>query len=184
MADNVKFPFGLRPVDKDNKWVEEAIDPTYADLLYKGDRVVRVGSGTIEKASLADGALCCGVIVGFLCPNGGTENHYPGTAEGWKAMVCNDPMQVYEAQEDSDTVTLNTSAIGSNALIVAGTPNDNAGLSGDMLDSSSAGTAGTEGYPIKIIGFSHNVDNVAGNNYGVWKVILNNHELSGGKAGV
>lgn len=182
MAENINFPYGLQPENKDCKWNPYAIAAAYATPLFVGDQVQMVAGGTVEKGAITAAALWIGVIVGFEGPNGGTSTHFPGTEAGWTALVT-DGDQRYIIQEDSVGSTLTLADIGQNALVAAGAGgNTDNGLSSTMLDSSSIAVDAT--FPLIIVGFQDRIDNVAGDDYGNWIVVINTALLSGDKVGI
>ena len=77
-------------------------------------------------------------------------------------MVADDPTQLYVAQEDGDTTSLNIYAVALNAAAIAThAGSTNTGLSGMEIDSSTAATgAGTAvTLPLRIL-FAHPEDTV------------------------
>lgn len=180
---NVNFPFGLRPINKDYRWVKRPIASGYGTALFKGDPVEHVAGGGIEKATLTTDSPWAGVIVGFVDPYGGTAGNFPGNDAGWFALVCEDPDQYYEIQEDSDSGDLGLADVNINAIAVVG-PGGNAdnGCSSVMLDSSSKATTAT--HQLRVIGPVESPDNEVGQVYARWIVRINKHAFADGSVGV
>jgi len=139
----------------------------YAVDLFVGDPVKL--SGTASTAGLPEVELAevnattiVGIIVGFdvLAPSGASEHpgYHPASTAG-VIQVCDDPLVIYEVQEDGVGGAMGLVAVGETCNHVTAGGNTTTGASGHELDSSDVGT----GLSFHILGFSQRVDNEPAN---------------------
>lgn len=156
---NADAAFGFRAVNQDgsactNFQVHKYYVPsTDSTALYKGDPVIIAGSAdaagvpTVTRATAGSGAYVTGVVVDFdpvtgvSSPNLGRTYRPASTA--MYVWVADDPDQLFEIQEDSDTSTLAAANVGQNADFIIGTGSTVTGMSATELDSSTANTTNT-----------------------------------------
>ncbi len=200
-------PYGLEPL-----FMTEArktalylpITNNYGTALYIQDPVVAVTAGTIERG--ATNAAWCGVILGLYRQETPTSLRTerllpvqymaasPGATYNYFALVAVDPDLFFMMQEDGDTSSLIITDNFGNCDIVSGTGNTTTGISGAMIDSSSADNTATR--PIKLIFPAVNVYDLgagayktasaagAAGNYCDWIVKINNHQFGPGAVSV
>ena len=167
--------------------------PSTDGLIYSpGDAIRSVSGGdangipNIIKAAAGDTAR--GVVVGILTaiPNNPsivgtnldlTAQNTPATkTRDYYALVCDDPMVVYELQDDG-VATLTAAACNFNANWVVANPTSPRQNSATTLNSSTVAVTST--FSLKILGLAQRADNAFGQ-YAVWNVCFNLHELKGG----
>lgn len=199
---NANTPWGLAPVQylSGNPWNGQArkyyIAAADTNAYAIGDPVASVAGGAdangtprVTLATAGSGNALRGVIVsagGPLVggmsadPNNLNTTVIPATkTKAYYVMVVDDPAVVFELQEDSSGGALTVAAVGKNANLVAGA--NNGFVSGWQLQSSSPAAGAT--LQLKILQLSQRPDNAVGTN-AKWLVKINNHEFSGGTAGV
>lgn len=149
---NTNVAFGLRPVlpkggvVQTNEYFVPASDGT---ALFVGDPVIIAGSGdaagvpSIVRASAGTSNRITGVVVGFRPDSNITANGYRAASTAAYVLVCDDPEQVFEIQDDSDGGALAVTDIGLNANLVAGSGSTATKMSGFQLDTSTKGTGAT-----------------------------------------
>ena len=188
---NANTPFGLKPVRQaggaphnsaDNMYYHPASDAT---ALYIGDPVIKNGSADaagipgVIRATAA-GAIT-GVVVGFV-PDGVTNTAgYGAASTAYYVLVCDDPDQLYEIQEDSVGGALAAADIGLNADFINAAGNNYTRRSGAMLDTSTKAVTAT--LPLKIVGLTPRPGNDIGANAKVL-VKINNHTEALGVVGI
>ncbi len=175
----------------------------YATELAIGDPVI--SSGTADAHGIAGinigGATAAlrGVItalydsgkttatVGGVTAGGiGNDNiiYRPAShANIWYASVCNDPMVLFEIQEESVASQLAATDIGSNQISVLGSSNEF--ISGWQLAGTTTGAAATTAtLQLRLMGLAQKP---AGTNtfgaFAKWLVKINTHELQAGSVG-
>ena len=102
-----------------------------------------------------------GVIVGFKPdPSLPYTGHYRAASTERYVDVCDDPNAIYEVQEDADGGVVTAALVGalSNADAIYAAGSTATGLSGTMLDSSSAAASALQ---LKILGVRQDNVNVA-----------------------
>lgn len=151
--------FGLRPITGDlavapPKWFSVA--DSYAGNIFSGDFVERLANGTVQRQNTTTGVSpivtttpTLGVAVGFQYTDtqGRKQfsNYYPaagGTAI--KAMVCQDPNQLYIIQSDGNTVLADVGInfiVGTFAASAGSTVTGNSGIT--LVQASNVITAAT-----------------------------------------
>jgi hypothetical protein len=194
---NANRPTGFTPVQYLNgaPWNGQArlysIAAAYTTALYIGDPVK--SSGTADANGVpgiilgtVTGALR-GVIVGLGTREGLIGNpsnlditYRPAAAQttDWYAMVVDDPMVLFELQEQSNGTALAATDIGMNTAPIAGT--GNGFVSGWQLASATGGTpATTATLQLRLMGLVRRLDNAFGA-YAKHLVKINVHELGTG----
>jgi hypothetical protein len=197
---NADRPSGLSPVKHLNgaPWNGQAnvycIPAASTSGFAIGDPVISGGDAdangvpTIALAA-ATGAIR-GVIVGLgtkeslmANPSNLDSTVRPAAAQSidWYAMVVDDPMVVFEAQEVSGGTALTSAAVGLNTNLTLGT--NNGYVSGWEVDNATEATTAT--LQVKLLGLARRRDNAFGE-HAKWLVKINNHELNAGtgKAGL
>lgn len=201
---NTDRPSGLSPVQYLNgaPWTGGGrvycipnTDDTNAYAI--GDPVASAGSAdsagipTITLATAGTGNAIRGVIVGM----GGTKYgaHYgdpvdlntiviPATkSKDYYVLVCDDPMVIFEAQEESTGTAFTAAEVGLNANLVSGT--NNGYVSGWQIDRTSPATTST--LQVRLLQLAPRAAGAnAFGDYAKWWILINNHELKAGVAGV
>lgn len=146
-----------------------------------------ISAPTVARASAGDALF--GVVTSvnqFDEVAIGSQNLYRTHRPASTAMyvtVCDDPMAVYEVQEDAVGGALAATDVGANADLVMGSVDTTSGFDDVQLDSSTKNTTAT--LVLKILGFVDRPDNEIGANAKVL-VKINNHQLGShtGTAGV
>jgi hypothetical protein len=203
---NVDAPFGLRPVRYLNGapwngqanlyWCSAATDTT---VMYIGDPVTlsALGSNASAIGEYGPGMLAAvktagagaatvpylGVVVGFEPILGAGASQQSSTIHRVASTerlvwVADDPMLVFQIQEDNDTNDLAATSVNLNCdLIATAVTAGNAalGISGFELDSSSANTTAT--LDCQILNLSRIPGNALGD-YAVWDVRFNIHQYN------
>jgi hypothetical protein len=190
---NKDAAFGLRParmmngsafMGQQNRY---RIANNYATAIFQGDMVETLTAGTIGVKAAGETDAVLGVFNGcrYTDPTTGKEtfsNYYPGSiaAADIEAYVIDAPDVVYEIQADD---TFPVTDLFGNFDIVAGTGDTNSGMSRTELDVTTGATTTT--LPLKAIDISQDPENsdTGAANTNVM-VIINNHILSGGTAGL
>jgi len=137
------------------------------------------GMPTVIQSAAGDPSI--GVIIGFLPDTSNLALRYRTASTNRIALVADDPNLLFEIQEVSGGTALTNAEVGLNADVVVGSGNTTTGMSGMELDNSTEAT--TAGLNLRIIGLNPTPDN----NYGEhakWLVMLMDHSLRGGVAGV
>lgn len=153
-----------------------------AVLLGKGDAVklvtgsIAVGHGPIKQAvaRAASGDRVYGVVVGCIQHTVATgltlDNTYCPASTLMEILVdVNTPGSLYEVQEDAVGGAVATTSIGNNATMIVANANTTTGMSGTMLDSSTAATTNT--LDLCIRGFSDAGSNTPGATAGAVLVV-------------
>ena len=194
---NANRPQGLVPTQHlDGDW--NGVARTYCILAADtnayaiGDPVISAGNGDSNGVpaitlAAATGAIR-GVIVGLGTSEGGIFNPNnlnstirPSGAQStnWYAMVVDNPQAIFEVQEVSGGTQLSATSIGLNTNLLVGT--NNGYQSGWLLDNATVGTIAT--LQCRILGLARKPQNAFGA-YAKWLVLINNHELHAGTAGI
>ena len=183
---NVSAPFGFKPVryrdgknytGNANAYNCPASDAT---ALGVGDPVIVAGSATadglatITRATAAGGAYVSGVVTGFIFTDPQPATKYRAASTNMTVLVCDDPDVLFEAQEDSVGGNLALTNVGQNIDFVAGSLSTVTGLSGFMIDSSTANTTNT--LQCRIEGFSSEPSNETPGSFGRYLVSFNLHQ--------
>jgi hypothetical protein len=156
------------------------VPATDATALYIGDPVIKAGSAdaagvaTVTRATA--GAAITGIVCGFV-PDGTTNlSGYRAASTACYVLVCTDPAQLYEVQEDSVGGALAAVDVGLNADFILAAGNAYNKQSGAMLDTSTKATTST--LPLKIMGLVQRPNNAIGANAKVLVKINVNTETS------
>lgn len=123
------------------------IAAAYGTALFIGDPVARNNQGDIIIATAGAGNYVLGALLGLFdanfCPMA-TPHLVAATAGVHYGLVADDPMQLFCAMEDSVGNNLALTDLAANVDLIAGAGGSaNTGLSGWMLDSSTAGAGAT-----------------------------------------
>lgn len=201
MANLTKIT-GFTPVKYLNgaDWTGQAniyyIDTTDTNPYFPGDPVKLAAGldtiGGLQTITLGTaGATAVGILIAVgtnrwgpvINPQDLTQTSAPATKTApYFALVVDDPMVVFEAQE-SGTGTLFTSAASSkNANFAVGTPASGVKVSAAFIDNGTA-AATTSTYNLKLLGLSQRIDNALGT-FQKWYCLLNNHSYRTGVAGI
>jgi hypothetical protein len=134
------------------------------------------GSDTTQAFSAAR-SIPVGVVVGVLPSTAVGASldlpQYRAVSTSRTVLVCDDPMAIFEVQEDSAGGNLSRASVGLNAALLADTPSTTTGLSNQELDTSSVATAYS--LPVQIVGFARRVDNEVSSSYAKVLVRFNKH---------
>jgi hypothetical protein len=167
---NIDSAFGLKPVLPKGGCVQTTeyyVPSSDNTALFIGDPVVIAGGAD------ADGVQTCtiatagttnrvtGVVVGFRPSPSVIANGYRLASTAAYVLVCDDPEQVFEIQEDADGGALAAADVGLNASLIAGTGSAVTKKSGWELDTSTKVTTSLQ---LRILGFAQRADNEIGAN--------------------
>ena len=190
---NVARPFGLKPVrylsgaPYNGAAIRCYVSSSYATALFVGDLVDmdttlanKDPSGLCQSIILsgagtyADAVASLGVIVGFE-PNytGDMAKPYIPASTGGYALVCVDPMVVYQVQDDG-AGTPTSVYIGQNCTFTYASGNTATGVGKSVLDTSTP--AADSSMQALIIGLADLPNNELGD-YAIWEVVLNKLRL-------
>lgn len=208
---NSNAPFGLAPVQylDGNAWNGQARLYTIAladtNAYAPGDPVATssgnadiFGLSAVTLATAGTGNAVRGVAIAFgtnVSGSSATAGPYPGgpmiqaanlasvivpatKTSIWYALVVDDPSVLFEIQENAGASAV--TVVGKNANLVAGT--NNGYVSGWMMNT--AGVTTTSTLQLRIMQSIQRPDNTPASAYQRWLIRINNHELSGGVAGV
>ena len=202
---NVNRPMGLNPMFNrtGNGWNQQVreyyIPQTDTNAYAIGDPLKTLtgaadanGIPAVTMAVAGDGNAIRGVLVSmgttvdgasFGDPNNLNTVIIPATKTyGYYVGVIDDPDVMFEVQEysGSGSTNLTSADIGKNINLKSGV--NNGYLSGWVIDDTAASsTASTR--QVKLMGITRRVDNAFGS-YCKFLVLINNHELNSGTAGV
>jgi hypothetical protein len=192
---NPNAPFGLRPVRHRNGapfsgggnlyWVPSSL----ASSLFIGDPVTLLGGansatyegfapGTLPSVTTittGDGNPVLGSVISFF-PEQATSTIYSLPSTGRGVYIADDPNLEFEIMDDG-VATLTTAAVGRNANFntstFSGSTTD--GVSGATMSTTLSSTSGTTGQ-LHILGLVMQ-PNISVGQYGVWRVMINNHSF-------
>lgn len=184
---NANTPFGLRPAFMlDGSPYNGHVFHCFHDsgdnvAIYLGDPVKIAGSGlngypTIVRATAGDEIF--GVAVGFEPLRTNLESMFCSASTEREVLVAPALDVVFEVQEDSVGNNLALTDIGNDADMVFANGVTATGISGVMLDSSTAPTGDSSGGTLLIIGLSQKPDNAVGTN-AKWLVRVSESSLRG-----
>ena len=174
---NTSAPFGFKPVRyRGGKNYTGAVNVYYVPssdgtALGKGDPVIQAGSAdtngvaSVTRASAGGGAYVKGVVVGFV-PNQAIPYSYRPASTEMYVLVADDEDLIFAIQEDAVGGSLAATNVAQNCDFIAGSLSTYTGLSGFMLDSSTAATTNT--LQCRIEG----IDGTAGNVGTTYQTIL------------
>jgi len=191
---NKDASFGLRParmmngsafMNQQNRY---RITSGATTPIFQGDLVETLTAGTIGRKAAGETDAALGVFNGcrYTDPVSGKEtfsNYYPGSisASDIEAFVIDAPDVVYEIQADEAFPV--TDLFGNFDIIDTNSGSTQSGISGTEIDVSTGATTAT--LPLKAIDISQDPENsdTGSANTNVM-VVINNHLLSGGTAGL
>jgi hypothetical protein len=168
---NSNVAFGLDPIAPKGGIVQTTeyfVPASDSTALFAGDPVIIAGGAdadgvaTVTRATAASAGRITGVVVGFRPDPLIVANGYRLASTAGYVLVCDDPEQVYEIQEDSVGGALAAADIGLNADLVAGTGSAVSKKSGFQLDTSTKATTAT--LQLRILGLQRRADNEIGAN--------------------
>lgn len=165
---------GLRPVRYKSGAPYNGACNTYhvpasdSTALFVGDPVIIAGGGdangvsTVTRAAAGD--RITGVVVGFSAnpadtTDGALETGYRAASTAAYVLVADDPMLLFEAEEDAVGGAMGAADIGLNVDLVAASGSTVTKRSGYLLDSSTKATTSAQ---LRVVGFSQRVNNVVG----------------------
>ena len=167
-------------------------DANDAVAIFVGDLVKLGGTADVNGvrgvAQAAASDPCVGVVVGIVPSMTNLDTpQYRAASTARYVLVADDPMIIFEAQEDGATDPLEMVDAGLNVNFVVGAGSTVTGASGMEIDSNTENTSAT--LPLKLIGPVQRADNelvAAGQEWTRWLVKINNHQLGShtGTAGV
>lgn len=182
---NTDQPSGFTPVgttdgsDWHGKLRTVQFADDYAASAFVGDIVKLTGTGSVdgkyeqvEVAAAGDANI--GAIVEILPSfedEGSLTQMYKPASTERLAKVCFGSEVLYEVQEDSDGGALATTDIGSDIDLIAGAGNTITGISGQEIDSSTAGS----GTQFRIRHIARREDNELGD-FCRWIVTVNDNQ--------
>lgn len=182
---NTDQPSGFTPVgttdgsDWHGKLRTVQFADDYAASAFVGDVVKLTGTGSVdgkyeqvEVAAAGDANI--GAIVEILPSfedEGSLTQMYKPASTERLAKVCFGSEVLYEVQEDSDGAALATTDIGSDIDLIAGAGNTITGISGQEIDSSTAGS----GTQFRIRHIARKEDNELGD-FCRWIVTVNDNQ--------
>ncbi len=182
---NTDQPSGFTPVgttdgsDWHGKLRTVQFADDYAASAFVGDVVKLTGTGSVdgkyeqvEVAAAGDANI--GAIVEILPSfedEGSLTQMYKPASTERLAKVCFGSEVLYEVQEDSDGAALATTDIGSDIDLIAGAGNTITGISGQQIDSSTAGS----GTQFRIRHIARREDNELGD-FCRWIVTVNDNQ--------
>jgi len=186
---NIDAPFGLRPIAKNGQnpnnggQTQYLVGGSQSTAIFTGDPVKPKNDGTVEVATASDALL--GVFMGgfYTDPttNKPTWNAYiPASlaTTDAKAFVCDDPQQLFIAQQDSVGSELGTSSINLNANLTFGAGSTITGVSGVEIDSSTGATTAT--HQVRLLHFYDVPSNTIGESHSIFVIKINNHVMMAG----
>ena len=182
---NTDQPSGFTPVgttdgsDWHGKLRTVQFADDYAASAFVGDVVKLTGTGSVdgkyeqvEVAAAGDANI--GAIVEILPSfedEGSLTQMYKPASTERLAKVCFGSEVLYEVQEDSDGAALAATDIGSDIDLIAGAGNTITGISGQEIDSSTAGS----GTQFRIRHIARREDNELGD-FCRWIVTVNDNQ--------
>lgn len=137
------------------------------DAVKKATGSIKIGSGpTVQAyARAAVGDRVAGIVVGceqhtVASSMNLNQTHCPASTAMYLLIRPVTSDDVYEVQEDAVGGSVATTSVGNNADMIVANCSTTTGMSGTMLDSSTAATTNT--LDLKIVGFVPAPDNTAG----------------------
>lgn len=160
---NRDFPCGLKPLG-----INPKLEYFYASVttaIFKGDVVAIKSSGRVHTVVTTTGSVD---VIGVAAEYSKASN-----TPAVKIGVYTDVNQRFVIQADGATTIGNTN-VGELAPLILTTGNTSTGVSKQELDVSSIGSGATTD-PLRIVGFSDDVDNEVGVSHARLIVTLNRH---------
>jgi hypothetical protein len=200
---NVNAPSGLAPVQfhNGNPWNGAGrmyiIPQADTNAIAVGDPVATssgnadtvLGIPAVTLATAGSGNAIRGVVLAigtnadggpFIDPRNLTLTVAPATKTvPYYALICDDPDVIFEVQDIGTSTALASTDISKNINLKSGT--NNGFVSGWGIDNGSKGTGST--LQCHLFGLARRIDNAFGAN-AKFLVLINNHELGAGVAGV
>lgn len=199
---NANRPAGLSPVRYmdgspwNGKTSTYFIPSTDGNAYAIGDPVTLAASGDsngvpgITIATAGTGSLVLGAIVGFGSTVYGGAGADPNAlfssaiipaskTHGYYVQVADDPNILFEVQEGGAHAPLDTTYVGINANLLAGT--NNGYISGWTFNNNT--TAVTSTLQLQLMALVQKPNNAFGA-YAKWLVRINNHQFNAGSTGV
>jgi hypothetical protein len=177
----VSAPFGLRAVYKSGGTpsslsMQAPITSGYATAIGEGDAVKLVGGVLTRAAATGDSAVGIFMGVEYTDANGRRQesNQWIASLTGTNivAYYTMDPYITYEIQSNA---TVAFTAIGTQYdLVSPGPANTTVGISGAMLDISTATQAANK--LLRIVGLTPGADNAFGDNFPIVQVQFSKHQ--------
>lgn len=190
---NIDAPFGLRPLKYRSGAPYSGGFNRYAVAsnnvaLYINDPLVLTGEADVNgvpivtRATAGTGNPIVGTLVGFERNNNNLDKLYLLANQGGYVHVADDPGLIFEIQADG---ALTSASVGLNAVLIYTNAGSNfTGESGAELDTgTTTAPATTAAFQLKILRFKQIVDSEVGTN-AVLEVLINNHQLNNGTAGI
>lgn len=193
MANN-NAPFGLRPVRflsgaPYNGQVNYYFATGATGVIAPGDPVIAAGAAnTTEINGFQPGSLptctvaldgtgdpITGVCVAVL-PVTRDSLIYRETSTDRVILVADDPQLIFEVQEDAGGTALAGADVGQFVCLKVGTANTNTGRSTWTIDTATS-PATTAAFQCILQRLAPLPNNAIGT-YGVWEVVINNHQLA------
>jgi hypothetical protein len=183
---NINKPYGLRIHGPLLGCKMYKMSAAYAQALYIGDPMVLNSSGNAIIATAGTGNYILGAALGFFTSEFVplTYSYHPSATAGTNyVLVADEPRQLFDMQEDSDTANLALTDLAGNMNIIDTDGGSTmSGLSGWELNSSD--TAGsTAGDQVRLIDIYRSPDNAVGTNCR-WVIRINKHQGLQGIVGV
>lgn len=151
----------------------EAVDSSNGTGIFIGDAIKRDTDGNVSPAGAGETqtiGVCRGIVIDRAVAATEHPGYLPASTAG-TLLVEEGPTVIYEIQEDSVTLNLATTAIGSNVDFVAGAGSTTTGVSAYEIDSETP-TSTTD--TLRVVDFIDRPDNAVGAN-ARWGVIFNQH---------
>jgi len=181
---NIDGPRGMEPINSPYgsiKRTKYRVNPSCASILYIGDPVDMINTGTVTIATAGAGNPVLGCIVDIFDSTGKPVKACPATSTGYTVTVADDPNQEFIMQEDGAVSDRALADIGINVDLIAGTGSVTTGLSAWEIDSSSI--AASANVQLRIIDKADILGNALGD-WCRWVVKINNHRKNAGIVGV
>jgi hypothetical protein len=194
---NQNSAFGLRPLktvgqqDDSTGMSQYNILPGDASVIYQGSLVIGVATGYVDIAA-AGSTGNLGAFWGCFYDDPTTQkptfkNFYPGgitpsNSGEIQAFVYDSPHQMFEIQSDNAGASAQADVFATADITNPTAGSTLNGVSGQTLGDGSLGTAAAQ---LKIIGVSRDPENdeIGAANVN-WRVMINQHLLGSGEAGV
>lgn len=195
---NSNRPFGLRPVkhrngaDWDGRANQYFLHSSNTEAIRIGDVVTKnltlaqidptYGLASVKKAASTN--IIQGVVIGvgtnyggpYVNPSDLEAAFAPATkTKHYYLLVVDDPGVIYEIQEESVASQLSGAYIGSNQILVIGSPAATVRFSTTQVAGVTTGTPAATTFDVKLLGLSQVYDNGARNAFGAyakWLVTL------------
>lgn len=200
---NANAPFGFAPVQylSGAPWSGQArlyvVLAADTNALYIGDPVASAGNADANGVPAVTIGVAGSAIRGIIVSAGGLQDGgflgdptnlnsispaVPGTkSKNYYILVVDDPMVIFEAQENSSGGAIALTNATKNANFVIAAPATGVNVSGTMIASNTVATTST--LNVKLMGLAQRTNNAQGTN-AVWLCTINSHEFKAGTTGV